>query len=253
MNELKANMVSIRTPEGVVFRMALAGPAVRCAALMVDLGCALAACSIIAMPLRVLNVVAADIAQAVNVLLYFVVLVGYGVFLEWRWSGQTIGKRLFALRVMDEDGLRLSLAQALVRNLLRMVDMLPAFYLVGGVVCVLTRRFQRLGDLAAGTIVVRELPTAEPDLDMILPDKFNAFREHPRAMARARERIAGAEASVIHDALIRRNSLTPEARGAVYARLVEHFRGTLDFPPEATDGLSDERFLRNLADILFRR
>ena len=82
---------------------------------------------------------------------------------EWYWRGQTVGKRVLKLRVMDEQALRLEFSQIVVRNLLRFVDFLPGLYLVGGTACVLSRRFQRLGDLAANTIVVRnpEVDAAE--------------------------------------------------------------------------------------------
>ena len=70
---------------------------------------------------------------------YFVISVAYAIVLEWRWRGQTIGKRLLGLRVMDVHGLRLQLPQIALRNLLRLVDMLPLFYLVGGLACVFSR------------------------------------------------------------------------------------------------------------------
>ena len=68
-------------------------------------------------------------------ILYFVVWIGYGILFEWFWRGQTPGKRLFRLRVMDVNGLRLQFHQILMRNLLRAVDSLPACYLVGGLAC----------------------------------------------------------------------------------------------------------------------
>ena len=76
-------------------------------------------------------------------------------FCEWRWRGQTIGKRLLRLRVVDAEGMRLQFNQIVTRNLLRFVDSLPAFYFVGGLACWLSPKCQRLGDIAANTIVIR--------------------------------------------------------------------------------------------------
>ncbi len=93
--------------------------------------------------------------RALVILGYFVVQVGYGIACEWLWRGQTVGKRLLRLRVMDAQGLHLQFSQVALRNLLRFVDSLPAFYLVGGLVSLLNSRAQRLGDFVANTIVIR--------------------------------------------------------------------------------------------------
>src|ERR1039458_4594295 len=97
-----------------------------------------------------LDLFSRDVAAAVTTVLYFVISVVYGILLEWRWRGQTIGKRILGLRVLDIHGMRLQLSQIVLRNLLRFVDMLPAFYLVGGIACLFSRNAQRLGDLAVG-------------------------------------------------------------------------------------------------------
>ena len=85
----------------------------------------------------------------------------YAVVSEWVWRGQTVGKRLMGLRVVDARGLRLEPSQVIVRNLMRLLDALPALYLVGGIACVFSRHRQRLGDLAAGTVVVRTSKIAQ--------------------------------------------------------------------------------------------
>ena len=87
--------------------------------------------------LAVLTVVSTDFANAVAIISYFAISVGYGIVTEWYWRGQTLGKRMLRLRVMDEQGLRLRFNQIVIRNLLRTVDMLPGLYFVGGVAAAL--------------------------------------------------------------------------------------------------------------------
>jgi RDD family len=172
--------------------------------------------------------------------------------LEWAWRGQTVGKRLFRLRVVDAESRRLQFNQIVTRNLLRFVDSLPLFYFVGGVVCWLSPRCQRLGDIAANTIVIRHPRLAEPDLDQLLAGKYNSLRQFPHLAARLRQRVAPAEAAVAFQALLRRDDFEPVARVELFADLAAHFRAKVEFPSEATDGITDEQCLRNVVDVLYR-
>ena len=90
----------------------------------------------------------------------FAIGFAYGALLEGFWNGQTIGKRLFHLRVIDQTGLPLRIEQAWVRNLMRVFDALPLAYLVGGISVISSPLMQRFGDRVAGTLVVRETPLA---------------------------------------------------------------------------------------------
>jgi hypothetical protein len=116
----------------------------------------------------------------------------------------------------------------------------------------LSPRAQRLGDIAAGTIVVAHPRVEEPDLDEILPGKFNSFRLHPNLVARLRQNVPPAEAAVVFQALVRRDGLDPDARVALFAGIRAHLERAAAFPPETVEGLSDEQYARNVADILFR-
>jgi uncharacterized RDD family membrane protein YckC len=86
----------------------------------------------------------------------YLLWLGYGVFFESRWNGQTPGKYLVGIRVIQEGGAPIDFRAAGIRNLLCVADMIPVFYILGAVLVLLTSRKQRLGDLAAGTIVIRE-------------------------------------------------------------------------------------------------
>ena len=97
-----------------------------------------------------------SVGQALLIILGFLLFFGYYFFFEWRWEGQTPGKRFFGLRVTMTDGLPLSLWPAMIRNIVRVVDFMPMFYGFGAVLCLSNSLNQRAGDLAAGTIVVVE-------------------------------------------------------------------------------------------------
>jgi hypothetical protein len=123
---------------------------------------------------------------------------------------------------------------------------------VGGLASFFSRRAQRLGDLAANTVVVYNPKPAEPDLDQLLAGKFNSLRQHPHLEARLRQRVSPDEARLALQALIRRDELDPEPRVALFSELAEHFKSIVHFPPEAIDAMPDEQYVRNVVDILFR-
>lgn len=100
---------------------------------------------------------------AVMIILLFLVFAGYFTFFEWIWSGQTPGKRWLKLRVIREDGRPVTFWEATVRNLLRTLDMMPApFYSIGLISVFVSNIDQRVGDLIAGTVVVREREAEAP-------------------------------------------------------------------------------------------
>ncbi len=97
---------------------------------------------------------------AIMIIVVFVLFASYFVVFEWLWNGQTPGKRLMKLRVIREDGRPLTLWEAIIRNMLRIADAAPGFvipiYSVGLITIFLNARDQRLGDVFAGTVVIRE-------------------------------------------------------------------------------------------------
>jgi uncharacterized RDD family membrane protein YckC len=202
--------------------------------------------------LGVMGILSRDLATAAIILGYFIVSIGYGIALEWYWHGQTLGKRLLRLRVNDVNGLQLQFSQIVIRNLLRFVDSLPALYLVGGLTCLVSRRAQRLGDIVANTIVVWNPRVDEPDLDQLLEGKFNSFRQYPHLEARLRQQVSPSEARLALQALLRRDDLEPRSRVDLFEKLTAHYKSIVTFPAEATDGLSDEQYIRNAVDALYR-
>jgi len=245
----KTGTLTLRTPEGVIFSLPLAGPVSRFLALAIDLACILTASEILDQVFGAVKNTA--MGQAFLAIVYFVLSIGYGITLEWFWRGQTLGKRVLGLRVMDEHALSLEFSQIVVRNLLRFIDALPLFYLVGGASCFFTRYSQRLGDLAANTIVVRDAKAAQPDLNQLRGGRYNSMLEYHHLAARLRQRVSPQAATVAVEAILRRDQLEPRARVELFGELAEYFRSVVDFPPEAVEQLSDEQYVRNAAEILF--
>ncbi len=248
----KTNFITINTPEGVSFPLYLAGPAIRSIAWFIDLFVILVLLNVVSMLIRFFGIVGVDFIQAMNFILYFLITTFYGILLEWYWDGQTLGKKVLGLQVVDVQGLKLQIHQVIIRNLLRVIDFVPFFYMVGGMASLISSHYQRLGDFAAQTLVIRNLKSGQPDLSQIRPDKYNSFCDYPHIVARLRNNILPEEAAMALKAIIRRESLNIKARQEIYTILVKHFKKIAPFPQEATDGISDERYLRNIVDVLYR-
>lgn len=139
------------TPEGIVLRLKAAGPVSRACAWLIDLfikGGVSLVCLIILSRLQVIGI-------GIYLLLLFLVEWFYHVLFEWI-SGATPGKKAMDLLVVNDNGSPLTFASAMLRNLLRAADYFPFFYGIGLASTLITKDFKRLGDLAAGTLVVYE-------------------------------------------------------------------------------------------------
>ncbi len=249
---MRVNSLSIRTPEGITFTLLLAGPVARFLALAMDFACITAAMSALRVLFVLIGFISPDLSAAAYILVYFVVATGYMTAAEWYWRGQTIGKRLLRLQVMEAQGFRIRPSQIVIRNLMRFVDALPGFYLVGGAVCLLSRRSQRLGDIVANTVVVRNRKIPVIDMNQLFSGKYNSLKEHPYLAARLRQRVSTAEAGIALQALIRRDEFEAAERVALFEDLAAHFRGLVEFPEDITHGIADEQYVRDVVEILFR-
>src|SRR5512134_798507 len=178
----------VATPEGIELTLRLAGPVPRALAWAIDF------------------LLRAALVLLVSMLAAYLGRAGWGVVLiaafavEWllpaafeaRWAGQTPGKRLLGIAVLNDDGTPLRWPGALTRNLLRAADFLPFLYGVGLIAMLANRDFKRLGDLAAGTVVVyqadkvataRSIPPAPPQ-----PPPLSLSPEEQRAVLELAER-----------------------------------------------------------------
>lgn len=243
--------LEIRLPEGVTFALPLAGPISRCLAFLLDLliisGLTTAIQQVLA-PLRMLQ---QDLGLALVIVLYLAAWLLYGILSEYFWYGQTIGKWVLGLRVIDSTGLELQFYQIAIRNLVRVVDLFPMLGLAGGIAMLSNRRLQRLGDLAAGTVVVRNKQPSIPNVEALVRGRYNSFLPHQLLCARLRQRAPAQAAAVAVDILMRRDQLDDRARVALFDSLAAYFRTLVEFPAEDTDQLSSEQYVRNVVEILY--
>ncbi|CAM2009495.1 RDD family protein [Acanthopleuribacter pedis] len=146
---------AVETPEGVRIHFECAGPFPRMAATMIDFLIQGLIMIVFSMGIGFLGaVIGFSVAQGLQAIFVFLMMWFYYVFFEVYRNGQTPGKKVFHLQVMDVRGTPITLAKSILRNLLRIADFLPFVYGFGLLSILNTSRFQRLGDLVAGTIVV---------------------------------------------------------------------------------------------------
>jgi len=178
----------VATPEGIELTLRLAGPVPRALAWTIDLAIRVAALFAVALLASALG----NAGTGVILLAWFFIEWLLPAWFEASWNGQTPGKRAMGIAVLNDDGSPLRWPAALTRNVLRAADFLPLFYGVGLVAMLANRDFKRLGDLAAGTVVVyldeklaaaREIPRATP-----IAPPFPLLLEEQRALLELAER-----------------------------------------------------------------
>jgi uncharacterized RDD family membrane protein YckC len=152
--------IEIITPENIGFQYRVAGPFQRLPAYLIDLFLQLAIVTAVSLVVVIFTglVGMMGLGAGFGVVFYFLVSWFYRGFFESMWNGQTPGKRLMNLRVLTDDGQPINGLQAVLRNILRAVDLLPGTYLLAFIASFWSDRFARLGDLACGTMVIVEEP-----------------------------------------------------------------------------------------------
>jgi uncharacterized RDD family membrane protein YckC len=244
--------LTIVTPEGVLFRLPLATPASRLYAMLLDIAIVLGTVNGLGLLVYLIFAKAPGFGAMVITLAEFAIGFLYSALLEGFWNGQTIGKRLFHLRVIDQTGLPLRIEQAWVRNLMRVLDALPFAYLAGTLSAVSNPLMQRFGDRVAGTLVVRQTPLAALSEEFWTRQKYNSFMDYPTVAMHLRRAATPHLAGLVQDALRRRNELAPYARREIYRALVAYLQSEIaTFPDEIVEMLSDEQYLINTAGVLF--
>jgi uncharacterized RDD family membrane protein YckC len=231
----KEETLIIETPERVQLEFALASIGNRFLAVAIDHFIQYLSIILIAwFFLSVAGYTASDVADAperlfneapkwliaVMILILFLVFAGYFIIFEWLWNGQTPGKRLLRLRVIRDDGRPLTLWEAIARNLVRICDAVPGFivpvYSIGLIVIFLSNRDQRLGDLFAGTVVIRErtgeAPTySETFVERIADSAFTRVKQNTGIRVDP-ARLTEREVEVVESFLRRRWDLTERQR-----------------------------------------
>ena len=233
--------LAIATPEGVRLELTLAGLGSRVLAGCVDL--VLKGAIIAALAAVVFALLDETLATAFFLPSAFVVFVFYDVLFEVRAHGRTPGKRMTGLRVLRSSGGPVDVRASAIRNLLRIVDELALSYLPAFVGILVTKRNQRLGDLAADTIVVRERRAGTPSGAPVASPAPPAGWAPPTAWdvsAVTRDDVAA-----VHSFLARREAFSPDAR----RRLAAQLHAALTPRVGGADEPDPERFLERLAHV----
>lgn len=240
---------AVLTPEYVEFDFVLAGLMSRFLAWLLDSLVTVALTIGVVVFISFVSVLFQGFAAAALFVAWFLIDWGYMVLLETVWSGQTVGKRALGLRVIQESGVRVGVYQSLLRNLVRPVDRLPFGYLVGGIAALFSKSQQRLGDMLAGTVVVKErrlkVPASlsRPEGDTSLLGDAD-FRQKVA-------KLSSQEEASLFSAAMRREELAMEARLHLFGTLSQHLQENRGFfKPEH---LSDEKLVLLVAAALAAR
>jgi uncharacterized RDD family membrane protein YckC len=233
--------LTIRTPEGVELNLTLAGVGSRFAAAIVDV--IIETIVVVAMVVLVLETngfgAGGNWGAAILFVVVFLVVLGYDVAFEVLASGRTPGKRWNGIRVVLDGGQPIGFLASAIRNLLRLIDWLPSLYLVGVVSILVTTKNQRLGDLVAGSIVVRErrarapgaLPVPSAARPVIAPGGWDVSAITPEELAAVRRFLE------------RRTEIAAAARCELAATIEGRLRPKVAGAP---DDLHGESFLEQL-------
>lgn len=240
--------MSVQTPESIAFSYELAGLGSRFLALVLDFivqgiifsaiiwGLVLLAAGAPRATHAVASTsekTAESLATAAIIALVFIVFFAYFIVFETFWNGRTPGKKLMGLRVVRDGGYPIDFTSAAIRNLVRVGEVALGFYAISAVVCVLSPENKRLGDLAAGTIVVRDSPVAS--LSTLVSQSREPVRTHL---------LSEREHAVIDEFVARRRSLTPAVRAQLAARIAAQVR---DRVPADLQQLSDDELLMRIS------
>lgn len=256
-----ADEFSIDTPEQVELRLPLAGIGSRMLAMLVD-SLVQGAATLVLLLILVLVAAALPSARGATahaggaseaagkwviagmILVQFLLIWGYFSLFEAFWNGQTPGKRLLRIRVLQDSGRPITLFESMSRNLLRIIDMLPTLYAVGLVTMLCNRENKRLGDLLAGTLVVHERDAhAEPfrasatsilspaaSIQVIHNERLSSDGNMVPADAAAR--LDGGDRRVIETFLARNLDLPVDVRHAMAVRIAESMTAKMGWFPE---------------------
>jgi uncharacterized RDD family membrane protein YckC len=267
--DLSSDQLSIETPELVAIEMPLAGIGSRFIALLVDYliwgagFLVLFFLVVLILPsIHAFSKMSAQWAVAVVVFLVFLCNWGYFTLFEAFWNGRTPGKRVAKIRVIQRTGRAIGLFESMARNLVRYVDQFPLFYAVGVIAVFATRQHQRLGDLAAGTLVVRDReaetplwgesgsrtftapsfvpssPIPEPHIALTLPAADVA-------------KLSAADLEVLEGFFSRRLDMSLETRQALATRIAAALQAKsgLEAPPRVSIETFLEATARQLRDL----
>ena len=238
----------VLTTEKVPFSYRVAGLGSRFLAWLLDFLAILVLAFVGLLLCNLFEIGRAGLGQAMFQLWLFVLTWGYFLLFEWLWDGQTPGKRVLGIRVIRRNGTSVGFVGSGLRNIVRVVDLLPAFYAFGFVTAACNRENRRLGDLAADTLVVhvdrrggpiQALLDAESD-----KTQFALLRQRLNQLDREQRQT-------VLDLCLRRDQLRVGERARLFRSASLYVQERLDLAPAQYE--SDEKFVLKLAAVLGER
>jgi len=242
--------LTIETPEQTQLEFPLAGIGSRFLALALDTLLQMAAAWIIALLVIAIAIPFSAFfnsigmwAIAIIILIIFSIEFCYFAIFEALWNGQTPGKRWTHLRVIKDSGRPISAYDAVLRNLVRIVDALPSLYATGLITMIISRENKRLGDYAAGTVVIHEKPLQAVSSIWQAP----AAQPHASSVPLASSaQITTEELQLVETFLERRGSLEADVRWNMARQIADRLGQRIGVPSEARP--DSEKFLETLAE-----
>jgi uncharacterized RDD family membrane protein YckC len=241
--------LTIETPEQTALEFPLAGIGSRFLAVALDTLLQVAAYAVLVLIASLLSIsgvlpnLGKQWAIAIVIFIWFTVQFGYYAIFEALWNGQTPGKRWTHLRVIQDSGRPITPYDAILRNLLRIVDALPSLYAVGIVTILISREKKRVGDYAAGTVVVHEKPLQGVGSIWSVAAAPAAPQPVPAIVAAP---LSVDELQLIETFFERRASLEPDVRRSMARQIAQRLGDRLGVAPEMRPDA--EKFLETLAE-----
>jgi uncharacterized RDD family membrane protein YckC len=222
-----SDALPVETPEGISFTYELASLTDRGRAYVIDLLIRVAVVAVVAVLFALFLGPAILAGFGLWLILYFVVEWGYYVLFDLVWDGQSPGKRLFELRVIKAAGHPIGFYDSALRNLLRAADLIPMTYATGVIAMLCTRRFQRLGDLAADTVVVQERKAW-------FVGRAPAIRPENVQADLKRVTLSNRERRILQEFAVRAPRLHPDRREELAELLAGPYRRRFELPAAAS-------------------
>lgn len=241
---LDSLQLTLATPERVSLSLPLAGVGPRSIAYLIDVALLASVWTVAYFGYSFLGPSLIEVAQGMSTLMKVLAVLGafatqwlFWTAAEVAWAGQTPGKRLLRIRVVRDDGSPVGFFESAVRNLCRVIDFLPALYGVGLLAMLFDGKHRRLGDLLAGTLLVRE---EKIDLSKYAEQVVSAL---PVSNSVSIQQLSTEEMELLLAFLARANTLEAEARARLGRQMVEHFgralpeaeRAALEASPQAAE------------------
>jgi uncharacterized RDD family membrane protein YckC len=245
------DQLKIDTPEQIALELPLAGIGSRFLAIAIDTLIQTALYFIVGVVFflvlgfgaSMISFLPHTLGPALGIFVLFAIYWGYFAIFESLWNGQTPGKRLAGIRVIKESGRPINAFEAIGRNLMRAVDVMPGIYGVGLVCMMCNRQSRRLGDFVAGTVVVHEKPTEE------IRPTWNTATDTASATA-AIGQMTAEELVLIETYLSRRFELDPDVRLRTAIQIADRIKAKTGLEPQSHQHVDDflEEAARKIRD-----